>query len=331
MRMFDAGHAPIHYRCYGEGRPVLLIHGLGGSGADWVLQIPALERRFRLIVPDLPGCGASAPPRGGCSVAGFAETLWSLLDDLNVRQTDIVGFSMGGAVALEMALQRPAAVPRLALINSLATYGDQWRKWMYARSWGVLIRLLGMRRAARIFAAGLFPQPWQQAFRDRAEAVVAAVPAASYLSMSRALEKWEAIDRLDRLQSRTLIIAAEHDHTPLAEKQALAIRLGAFLVVVHGSRHGTPFDSSAATNSSLIALLTDRPLLACGRLACDSPTRAQAEFLRIRSRALELLGDDDDCVLPWRASCESVRSGAAAQNAPSTAVRGSAIAAGRPV
>jgi hypothetical protein len=97
-----------------------------------------------------------------------------------------------------MALQRPTLVPRLALINSLATYRDQWRKWMHARSNAALIRLFGMRGAARIFAAGLFPEPWQTTFRDRAPAVVAAVPARSYLSMSRALEQCEAAGRLDR-------------------------------------------------------------------------------------------------------------------------------------
>ena len=295
MRVFDRTHSSVYYRSHGKGEPVLLIHGLGGSGADWVLQIPALEKRFRLIVPDLPGCGLSPPARGSeCSIGGFAQMLWSLLDDLQVPQINVVGFSMGGAVALEMALQRPGLVPRLALINSLATYKDQWRKWMCARWCGLLVRLLGMRRAARVFAAGLFPEPWQQTLRERAVAVVAAVPAASYLSMSRALEQWEATDRLDRLRSRTLIIAAERDHTPLAEKQALAAGLSASLVVVHGSRHGTPFDSSEATNSSLLALLTDQPLPPYDRLLCDTPSRAQAEFLKTRSRLLELLEDDLD-------------------------------------
>jgi hypothetical protein len=88
-----------------------------------------------------------------------------------------------------MALQRPSLVPRLALINSLTTYRDQWRKWVFARSSAALIRLFGMRRAARIFAAGLFPEPWQSTLRDRAATVVAAVPASSYLSMARALEQ----------------------------------------------------------------------------------------------------------------------------------------------
>lgn len=294
MRVCYQDGLSLHYRSLGHGEPVLLIHGLGGSGVDWALQIPALERRFRVIVPDLPGCGSSSPPRGPHSIAGFASALWSLLDRLDIPRVNIVGFSLGGAVALEMALQHPTHVPRLALINSLATYRDHWCKWMHARTSAALIRLFGMRSAGRIFAAGLFPEPWQQAFRDRAAAVVAAVPASSYLSMSRALEQWEATDRLDRLTSRTLMIAAEHDHTPLAEKRALAAQLGASIVVVHGSHHGTPFDASEATNSSLLALLTDQPLSPYNRLACDTPTRAEAQLLRARGRVLGWLDNAAD-------------------------------------
>jgi 3-oxoadipate enol-lactonase len=291
----------LYYRSHGNGEPVLLIHGLGGSGVDWALQIPALERRFRVIVPDLPGCGSSSPPEGAYSIEGFARRLWSFLDQLEVPRINIVGFSMGGAVALEMALQRPTLVPRLTLINSLATYRDQWRKWIYARSCGALIRLIGMRRAACVFAAGLFPEPWQQTLRARAAAVVAAVPAKSYLSMSRALERWDATDRLERLRSRTLVIAAENDHTSLAEKRELAARLHASMVVVQGSRHGTPFDASQATNSSVVALLTDQPLLPYDQLACDTPTRSQAELLSGGSRVLELLEDAGESV-PWATS-----------------------------
>src|ERR1035438_6451841 len=219
MSVFFDDRGPLHYRLSGYGEPVLLIHGLGCSGADWGLQVTALKQRCRVIVPDLPGCGSSAAPLGGYSIAGFASTLWALLDHLDVANVNIVGFSMGGAVGLEMALQRPNQVPRLALINTLATYQDDWRKWTYARTSAALIRLLGMRRAGRIFAAGLFPEPWQRTLRDRASEVVASVPKNSYLGMSDALEQWTAIDRLNRVKSRVLMIAAEHDHTPLANPQ----------------------------------------------------------------------------------------------------------------
>ena len=86
------------------------------------------------------------------------------------------------------------------------------------------------------------------------------MPVRTYLATARALIGWTAIDRLDRISSKTLVIAAENDFTPLDEKRALAARLGAQFVMVRGSRHGTPFDAVKATNASLLALLTDQPL-----------------------------------------------------------------------
>src|SRR5260370_38934514 len=56
MRVCNQDGSSVYYRSHGNGEPVLLIHGLGGSGVDWALQIPALEKRFRVIAPDLPGC-----------------------------------------------------------------------------------------------------------------------------------------------------------------------------------------------------------------------------------------------------------------------------------
>src|SRR5271170_1363068 len=120
MPFFCNNKSPsVHYLIRGQGEPLLLIHGLGGSGADWAFQVAALEKRFLVIVPDLPGSGRSAPPRDGYTIEGFAAALWAL-DHLGISRINIIGFSMGGAVALEMAACRPSHVPRLGLINSLA-------------------------------------------------------------------------------------------------------------------------------------------------------------------------------------------------------------------
>jgi 3-oxoadipate enol-lactonase len=268
----------LHYMVRGHGEPLVLIHGLGSSGADWAFQVAALEQRFLVIVPDLPGSGHSPPPRDNeYAIGRLAAALWSLLDHLGVSRPNIIGFSLGGAVALEMATQRPASVPRLGLINSLATYRpDDWRKWLEVYVTATLVRLLGMRRAAWVLAARLFPEPWQLAMRRHAAAAVGAVPASSYLGLGLALARWAILDRLDRLTSRTLLIAAEHDFTPLAEKRELAAKLKADIVVVRGSRHGTPFDSVEATNASLLALLTDQPLPPQTGWIRDPPSRAQA-------------------------------------------------------
>jgi 3-oxoadipate enol-lactonase len=277
MAFFRDDDLCIHYLERGRGDPLLLIHGLGCSGADWAFQVAALEHRFRIIIPDLPGSGHSLPPRSEYTIAGFAGALWKLLDHLKIERPNIVGFSLGGAVALEMATLRPACVPRLGLINSLATYQPRdMRKWLETYVSATVVRLLGMPRAACLMAARLFPEPWQRAMREHATRVMGAVPANSYLSTGLALARWAILDRLDRLTSRVLLIAAENDFTPLEEKRELAQKINAELVVVRGSRHGTPFDSVETTNASLLALLTDQPMPPQTRWERDSPRRAQA-------------------------------------------------------
>jgi 3-oxoadipate enol-lactonase len=278
MPFFRDDGLSIHYLERGRGVPLLLIHGLGSSGADWAFQVAALERenRFRIIIPDLPGSGHSAPPSVEYTIGGFANALWKLLDHLNIATPNIVGFSLGGAVALEMATLRPESVTRLGLINSLATYQPRdIRKWLEKYVAATMVRLVGMPRAARLMAGRLFPEPWQSAMREHAAYAMGSVPANSYLGTGLALARWAILDRLDRLKCRTLLIAAENDFTSLAEKRDLAAKLNAELVVVRGSRHGTPFDSVEATNASLLALLTDQPLPPPTLWERDTPTRAQ--------------------------------------------------------
>jgi pimeloyl-ACP methyl ester carboxylesterase len=261
MAFILAQRRRMHYLERGAGTASVLIHGLGSSGADWAFQVPALAPHGRIIVPDLRGCGHSSAPEQPYSVAAWAAETWDLLDSLAVHAPNLVGFSMGGAVALEMALQRPGAVPRLALINSLATYRvDHWTKWCKARIDAALVRVLGIERTAALIAARLFPDPGQAAMRARAAIVIGSVPAKTYLAQALALEEWSAVARLAQLRSRTLLIAAEYDYTPLSEKRALAARLGAGLVVVRDSRHGTPFDAIGITNTALLAHLRDLPL-----------------------------------------------------------------------
>lgn len=272
MPLASVSGTEIHYDQHGAGEAVLLVHGLGSSGADWAFQLPALREHYRLIVPDLRGSGLSGKPTGPYRIERFAADLWELLDHLQIQQAHLVGFSLGGAVALEMALQRPAAVPSLATINALPSYRiDHWRKWLEAHGQLALVRWLGLPRAARMVAARLFPEPHQAAMRRRVEEVVGANARRPYLDTVRALMGWCAADRLGLLKARTLMLSAEHDYTALAEKHHWADRLGAAHRIVRGSRHGTPFDAITATNACLLAHLADLPLPDPGQLQIDSP------------------------------------------------------------
>ena len=246
----------LHLRVYGRGDPVLLIHGLGSSGDDWAFQIGPLSQRFRLIVPDLRGCGGSQATAGRYRIEQFADDLWRLLDALGVPRAHLVGFSMGGAVALEMALQRPSASGRLVTINSLPSYRvDHWRKALELYVQVGMVRLLGLRRTASLVARRMFPHPHQAAMRTRVEQVVGASPAEPYLRCARALADWCAADRLQQLAAPMLMLAGEHDYTALDEKRRWAARLGAQLRVVAGSRHGTPFDAIGACNQAIADFL----------------------------------------------------------------------------
>ncbi|MGE4072810.1 MAG: alpha/beta fold hydrolase [Lysobacterales bacterium] len=258
----SSGHPiALHVRCYGSGPPLLLIHGLGSSGDDWAFQIGPLAEHYQVIVPDLRGCGRSPVGSGAVSIAGFAAELWQLLDRWQLSDARIAGFSMGGAVALEMALQRPDATLQVVTINSLPSYRvDHWRKWLELNLQVGMVKLLGLPRTATMVGRRLFPEPHQLAMRQRVVEVLSATAVEPYLRCARALADWCAAERIDRLRTDLLMIAGDKDYTGLAEKQEWARRMGARLAVVAGSRHGTPFDAIQATNRCLLAFFGGQPL-----------------------------------------------------------------------
>jgi pimeloyl-ACP methyl ester carboxylesterase len=120
----------------GIGPPVLAIHGLGGTKGSFLLTAAALADRFRVVAVDLPGFGDSDKPIGAAYDARFfAHAMIDLLDALELDRADLIGNSLGGRVALEIALRDPARVGRLALLApSLA--------WRRPRRWAPALRLV---------------------------------------------------------------------------------------------------------------------------------------------------------------------------------------------
>jgi pimeloyl-ACP methyl ester carboxylesterase len=110
----------------GRGEPMVLLHGLGGTKITWTPFLAPLAEGHRLIVPDLPGHGGSAKPRSDYSPRFFARVMTRLLDELEVDRATVVGNSMGGRVAVELALRSPERVTGLALLSP-AVPGIRWR------------------------------------------------------------------------------------------------------------------------------------------------------------------------------------------------------------
>src|SRR6476469_4692831 len=120
---FDPKRISLHghdfaYREAGEGPTLLLIHGMAGSSRAWKAVMPDLARDYRVIAPDLPGHGESAPPTGDYSLGNLAATLRDLLGVLGIERATIVGQSLGGGVAMQLAYQHPELAERLVLVCS---------------------------------------------------------------------------------------------------------------------------------------------------------------------------------------------------------------------
>lgn len=120
MPYFDAGDdMRIWYRQSGPptAPALLLLHGFTGNGSVWRPLASALKSRYHLIIPDLPGHGRTAAPAhpDRLTLARTAIDLWNLVDHLNVAETAVLGYSMGGRLALHVAARDPARVRGLIL------------------------------------------------------------------------------------------------------------------------------------------------------------------------------------------------------------------------
>jgi pimeloyl-ACP methyl ester carboxylesterase len=108
----------VAYRTAGTGPMLLLVHGMAGSSVTWRHVMPALARRYTVLAPDLLGHGRSDKPRGEYSLSAHVNTLRGLLDALGRQRATVVGQSLGGGVAMQLAYEFPERCERLVLVNS---------------------------------------------------------------------------------------------------------------------------------------------------------------------------------------------------------------------
>jgi pimeloyl-ACP methyl ester carboxylesterase len=140
-----------------DGPAVVLLHGLASDGGTWEPSIPALaEHGLHVVAPDLLGHGESDKPvAGGYSLDGFAGSLRSLLDALDLSRATLVGHSLGGAIAMHFAFHHPAYAERLVLVAS-GGLGRQVHVALRAAALPVappILRLLVNARIAPLYQA----------------------------------------------------------------------------------------------------------------------------------------------------------------------------------
>jgi pimeloyl-ACP methyl ester carboxylesterase len=115
-RTLPAAGGRVRYFAGGSGGPLLLLHGLGGSSANWIELLPAVTERFRVLAVELPGHAGSTPLPRGAGVTDFAAVAADVLAAEGIDTALVAGHSFGGLVALRLAQRRPELVRGLLLV-----------------------------------------------------------------------------------------------------------------------------------------------------------------------------------------------------------------------
>jgi pimeloyl-ACP methyl ester carboxylesterase len=243
---------------------VLWLQGLNAPAAAWAVQLAHFGRMVRSIAPDSRGVGKSDAPAGPYTTAGLAEDAIAVLEAHGVDRAHVVGLSLGGAVAQELALRAPGRVRSLALLGSFAVQAP--RSVALLRAWRALYPIAAQSPALReawelqSYAWLFTDRFWRSESNVRAALRFASTqplqPASGFLGQVDAALSHDARARLPSLRLPALVIHGAQDQlSPLAAGEELAALIpGAELVVVPDVGHAVNLEGQRAVNSALRGL-----------------------------------------------------------------------------
>jgi len=215
MAKATVGDVELYYEEYGQGPPVVLIHGLAGDCSAWQAQIDRLQRNFRVIAFDNRGAGRSSAPDYPYTTRHFADDTVGLLDAVGVTEpAHVIGRSMGGAIAQEIALGHPHRVRSMIIAASfgkLDRYGHQ-----ILESIDEVVKAQGYGPAAKIQSLFFFPPAYFNEHQEQMETFEVALadtdrPIHGYTNSTHACLTHDALDRLPQVQCPTLVLAGGQD------------------------------------------------------------------------------------------------------------------------
>lgn len=257
MPKIQSNNINLHYEVSGEGQPLLFIHGLGSSTHDWDLQVKEFSKSYQVITFDLRGHGQSDKPAGPYSLPMFATDTAGLLKSLDVKSAHVVGLSLGGGIAFQLAIDFPSLVKTMVIVNSapelvVRTFKDRMRVWQRF----AIVRLLGMRKMGEVLSKRLFPKDEHESLRTTFVESWAKNDPRAYQDAMRAMVGWSVTDKLDSIKCPALVITADQDYTPVALKEKYTkLMPNAQLVVIHDAHHATPVEQPEEFNTVLMNFL----------------------------------------------------------------------------
>jgi pimeloyl-ACP methyl ester carboxylesterase len=261
MAYVEANGVRIYVEEWGSGPPLLLIMGLGASLDTWAAQREAFAAHFRVIAFDNRGAGRSDAPPPPWTVGAMAEDAAGVLDAVGIERAHVLGVSMGGMIAQELAIAHPERVASLVVAVSFARPDPVRRTFLLHRRWA---RLHGAEAAVEsvatlpwLLSPALINDPRRLADALELFASMPFMSAEAYGHQVDAILEHRTLERLHRVRAPTLVLAAAEDVlTPvfLSEEIAAAIP-GARLEVLPRGNHATLVEYPEDFNRAVIEWL----------------------------------------------------------------------------
>jgi pimeloyl-ACP methyl ester carboxylesterase len=259
------GPLKMYYEVHGDGRPLLLICGLGNDLTSWALQVPDFSRSHRVICFDNRGSGRTDAPDMPYSIPMLAEDTIGLMDALGIEKAHVLGVSMGGYIAEELAMAYPGRV--ISLVLATTSVGPYLLKISLLRSW-VRQALEDMSPMTYfqimlpfMFNDRCFEEPGVLEMAVGTIAGHSSTPPNILARQMTACAEHDARDRIRRIAVPTLVLAGKEDpFVPFSLSQELADSIpGARLKILEGLGHGFSASMAERFNRAVLEFLDQVP------------------------------------------------------------------------
>ena len=215
--------------------PVLLMHSLATHGAMWSAQIPFWARSFRLLVPDLPGHGSTPADRSLHRFDDYATSMLRLLDSMGIEKTTLVGLSLGGMIAMALALRRPDRVSSIVLAHTFARVAAPTIPvWQQRRQ---EVESQGMESQVAPTLERWFTPEFRASAPLTVEwiaAMIRATQPAGFDAVAESIQHLDYLEQLAAIQHPTLVVAGSEDQgaTPqIAQEMCSRLPKGRLLIL----------------------------------------------------------------------------------------------------
>ncbi len=252
-----------YYEITGDGAPLVMIRGLGSNLDHWYPQIPALKKRFRVLTFDNPGIARTKDVITPYSILKMAQNIAGLMDVVGIEKAHVLGLSMGGMIAQELALNFPERIQRLILC---VTHCGKSHSIPSSDKVNQLFSAMvneGTNEAKTAASAVMFAP---ETLKNRPETageyakVSMEYPAATdiLIKQSQAIQEFDSWERLPEITALTLALGADKDVLiPPGNLNILAERIpNAKLCIIKGGGHQVLVEQADACNAAITDFFT---------------------------------------------------------------------------